>query len=302
MNVEHVTVLANPTARHGAGRSVADAAASALRARGVTVDVHVGRDDTHARTQVEDAVRGGTDALVVVGGDGSVRLTVEASWRSGTPIAVIPAGSGNDVARNLGIPLGDPAAAAALVLDGQITPVDVGLVTFPEGHSALFMTVAATGFDAAVTRRANAMRWPRGQARYTLAAMRELVGLRSLHYNVRIDDDSFDSDLVFAAIGNASSYGGGMQITPDASMQDGLLHVTMARHPKRRARLTIAKVFPKVFSGKHVHHRLVYTRRGTQVELYSDPLGLVSIDGDLVGTLPAVFDIEPGGMAIFVPS
>lgn len=298
----HVTVLANPHARHGAGKMIADEAVAALRSRGVDTELIVGRDAAEATERAGKAARGDTDALAVVGGDGSIRLALEAAFGTGTPIGVIPAGSGNDVARNLDIPIEDVDAAVELISRGHTRTIDLGRVTFPDGRSELFSTVAATGFDASVTARAVGMSWPKGQSRYTLAALRELIGLRSRHYHVRVDDEELDDDLVFAAVGNTTSYGGGMLITPNASITDGLLDVTMASRPKRFARLTVAKVFPTVFTGRHLAHPMVRTMRGKEIELYCDPTALVSIDGDLVGALPAVFEVVPSSAEVFAPS
>ncbi|MGV9709845.1 YegS/Rv2252/BmrU family lipid kinase [Gordonia sp. NPDC003424] len=300
--VRHVTVLANPRSRHGAGRAIATRVVAGLGARGVDVELLVGADADDAAALAGKAARSGTDVLLVVGGDGSVRLAVEAAFGTGTPIGIVPAGTGNDVARNLDIPLDDVDAAISVVIDGHTRSVDLGRVTFPDGRSVLFSTVAATGFDASVTARAIDMSWPAGQSRYTVAALRELVGLRAHHYAVRVDDVEIEDDLVFAAIGNTTSYGGGMQITPAASMTDGMLDVTIASHPSRFARMTIARVFPKVFSGRHIGHPMVRTMRGREVELYCDPKALVSVDGDLVGELPAVFEAVPEAATILVPA
>lgn len=301
MSLNHATVVASPYARHGTGLRVAHDAAHRLRSRGIVVDIIVGDDVTDAADLVGKAARGDTDVLVIVGGDGTVRMVVEAVIGTGKPIGVVPAGSGNDFARGLGIP-NDLDAALEVIVAGHRTAVDLGRVSFADGQTALFSTVAATGFDASVTARALKMPWPRGQSRYTLAALLELAGLRSRHYQVRVDETTVENDLLFAAIGNATSYGGGMKITPKASMTDGQLDVTMALNPSRHARATIARVFPKVFSGTHIGHPMVRTMRGREIELYCDPPALVSVDGDLVGTLPAVFEAVPQAVEVLTPS
>lgn len=300
--IGHVTVLANPHARRGAGRHIAQQAVAGLGARGIDVELLIGRDADEATDLAGKVARGSTDVLAVVGGDGSLRLALEASFGTGKPLGIVPAGTGNDVARNLDIPLDDVDAALDVIVAGRTRTIDVGRVTFPDGTSRLFSTVAATGFDASVTARALEMGWPTGQARYTLAALRELIGLRARHYDVRVDETKVDGDLVFAAIGNTTSYGGGMQITPSALMSDGLLDVTMATQPSRFARLTVARVFPKVFTGTHVRHPMVRTMRGREIELYCDPTALVSVDGDLVGELPAVFEAVPAAATVLTPA
>lgn len=301
-SVGQVTLLVNPHARHGAAGDVAEAAIARFAACGIATEIIVGADARDAAEQAGKAAGGDTDGIVVVGGDGTIRLAVEAAFGTDKPLGIVPAGSGNDVARNLGIPCDDVIAAVDIVVTGHTRCIDLGRVTFPDGRTALFVTVAATGFDASVTARAIDMRRPKGQVRYTLAALRELVGLRSYHYDLRADDVEIDDDLVFAAIGNTTSYGGGMHITPRASMTDGLLDLTLAHHPDRFARATVARVFPKVFGGTHVDHPMVRTMRGAEIELYSDPPALVSIDGDIVGELPAVFEAVPGSTNVFAPS
>ncbi|MFW0783743.1 diacylglycerol kinase [Gordonia sp. CPCC 206044] len=299
--VRHATVLVNPHSRHGAGQAIAEQAVDAFADRGVDIELIVGRDADHAATLTAAALAADTDALAVVGGDGTLRLAVQAAHGSGIPLGIIPAGSGNDVARNLGVPVDDVAAAVDVVVGGHRSTVDLGRVTFPDGRTELFCTIAATGFDASVTARANRMAWPKGQARYTIAALVELAGLRSRHYDVRADDQKLHGDLAFAAIGNTTSYGGGMQITPNASMTDGQLDVTVALRPARFARTTVARVFPKVFTGEHISHPMVRTMRGREIELYCDPPALVSVDGDLVGELPAVFEALPRAVTFLTP-
>lgn len=300
--LSHITVVANPNARHGAARPIAGEVSRLLSAEHIDVATISTPDPIEAADLIGKAARTETEALIVIGGDGSFRLAVEAAFGTRTPVGLIPAGSGNDVARNLGIPLDDVRAATSIVLAGHRRRIDLGRVTFPDGRSTLFSTVAATGFDASVTDRALKMSWPRGQARYTLAAARELIGLKSRHYHLRVDNKECERDLVFAAIGNTSSYGGGMRIAPDAAIDDGLLDVTVAAHPPSRARLTIASVFPKVFSGRHVEHPMVHTWRGREIELYCDPTALVSVDGDVIGELPAVFEVVPDAAEVFAPA
>ncbi|MDL9936596.1 YegS/Rv2252/BmrU family lipid kinase [Gordonia sp. ABSL1-1] len=297
-----VTLLVNPFSRHGTGRRVGDEAEEVFRRNGIDVKKLVGANADEAARMAADAAADANDALVVVGGDGTVRLAVQAAYGTGKPLAIIPAGSGNDVARNLGIPVDDVAGAVAAAIHGHRRTIDIGRLTFPDGRSELFTTIAATGFDAEVTARAIDMRWPRGQSRYTIAALRELIRLRSRHYQVRVDDEQFEHDLVFAAIGNTNSYGGGMLITPAADVSDGLLDITLAVRPSRFARMTLARVFPKVFTGAHVHHPMVHTLRGREIELYCDPPARVSVDGDLVGLLPITIDVLPASMDFFVPA
>ena len=113
--------------------------------------------------------------------------------------------------------------------------------------------VLATGFDALVNRRANQMPWPRGSTRYALAVMAELRVFSPLHYRLTLDGQIRKLPAMLVAIGNTSSYGGGMLICPQADPYDGLLDVTIVRPVGRMKLLTL---FPEIYSGNSGSRRL----------------------------------------------
>ncbi|MFT4200767.1 YegS/Rv2252/BmrU family lipid kinase [Gordonia sp. (in: high G+C Gram-positive bacteria)] len=296
-------ILANPLARKGAGLTIATEVERLARDRGITARVVSGRDLADAQRLAREAVADdAVDALVAVGGDGSIRLALEAAAGSTTPVGIIPAGTGNDLARTLGIPIGDLEGSVGIIADGHARAIDLGRVRMESGEDVLFVTVAATGFDADVTVRATTMRWPRGKARYLVAALREVSKLQVRHFTVRVDGDTVvDGDVLFTAIGNTTSYGGGMLITPDADVHDGLLDVTIATKTPEVGKGTLLRLLPTVFKGTHVQHPLVRTARGATVAVESDPPAFVSVDGDIVGRLPATFDTIPGAAQVLMP-
>ncbi|GAB17256.1 hypothetical protein GOEFS_022_00370 [Gordonia effusa NBRC 100432] len=303
--IKQVALLVNPHSRHGHGAAVAAQAQEAFATLGVRVEVLTGSDAADAeRLAVEACERSDVDALVAIGGDGSIRLAVDAALEAGgtKPVGVIPAGTGNDLARALNVPIDDVPEAVSVIASGRTTKIDLGRVSLGDGVTTTFVTVAATGFDAEVTARAVSMAWPRGQARYTLAALRELVGLSSRRYRIVVNGElKVDGDVVFAAVGNTRSYGGGMLITPGASLTDGELDVTLASYQRRFGRITVARIFPRVFKGTHVEHPLVQTLRGAKIEISSQPTALVSVDGDVIGSLPATFEVLPSAVAVLTP-
>ena len=185
----------------------------------------------HAGRLVREGLAAGTDALVVVGGDGVISVALQEVGGGDVPLGIIPAGTGNDHAREFGIPTNDPEAAADIVVDGWTETIDLGRIQCGKGRQKSdkwFGTVAATGFDSLVTDRANRMRWPRGRMRYNLAMLAELSALRLLPFRMVLDGrDEIVADLTLAAFGNTRSYGGGMLICPNADHTDGQLDITM---------------------------------------------------------------------------
>lgn len=290
---ERVGLVVNPTAGGSRAAAVGRDVAADLREREIAYVDLSAPTGARAVEQVRDAVRAdAVDRVVVVGGDGMVNLGVNALAGTGVPLVIVPAGTGNDTAVALGVPLGDPRAALDLMLTGVTHTVDAARVTGPAGEQSWFVGVLAGGFDAIVNERANAMRWPRGSAKYTLAALRELPVFRPIPYRITIDGVSFDGGAMLVAVANATSYGGGMKVVPSAAVDDGLLDVLILGPLSTP---TFVRVFPKVFSGRHVTHPAVRVIRGRHVEL--DARGIVAYaDGERVGALPRTIDVVPGAM------
>ncbi|MFJ1599167.1 diacylglycerol kinase [Streptomyces sp. NPDC088261] len=299
-----ITLLVNPTAGRGRGAHAARPAASAFRGAGLSVTTVTGTDAADALRRARDAVAAGTGALVAVGGDGMVSLALRAVAGTATPLGVIAVGTGNDFARTLGLPLRDPAAAARLAADALKrdggSPVDLGKVARSAGDEGQaggtwFGTVLATGFDSRVSDRGNRMRWPRGRARYDLAMLAELAAFRPVPYRLTLDDGAErEIEATLVAVGNGSSYGGGMRICAGARTDDGLFDVTVVGSCSRTTLLT---VFPRVYRGTHLGHPAVTVHRAARVTLAAPGLTGYA-DGEPLGPLPLTAVCVPGAVRV----
>jgi diacylglycerol kinase (ATP) len=290
---DRVGLVVNPTAGGSRATRIGRAVAADLRDRGIAYVDLSGGTGAEAVAHVRGAVQtDAIDRLIVVGGDGLVNLAVNALAGTAVPLVVVPAGTGNDTATALGVPLGHPGRALDLMLTGAVHTVDAARVSGPAGDECWFVGVLAGGFDAIVNERANAMSWPRGSAKYTLAAMRELPVFRPIPYRISVDGVSYDGGAMLVAVANSTSYGGGMKVVPGAAVDDGLLDVLILGP---LSTTTFVRVFPKVFSGRHVSHPAVQIIRGRHVEL--EAAGIVAYaDGERIGPLPRTIDVVPGAM------
>ncbi|MDF3340994.1 diacylglycerol kinase [Mycolicibacterium septicum] len=296
--MNQVTVLTNPMSGHGNAPHAAERAVAQLQRRGIDVCAIVGTDAAHARRLVDEALDRGTDALVVVGGDGVISLALQALATGDVPLGIVPAGTGNDHAREYRLPTGDPVAAADVIADGHTETVDLGRIEDSSGAVKWFGTVMAAGFDSLVSDRTNRMRWPHGRMRYNVAMLAEISKLRLLPFRLTFDDGpEIRTDLTLAAFGNTRSYGGGMLICPGADHSDGLLDVTMITSASRTR---LIRLFPTVFKGTHVDLDEVTTKRAKTIHVECPGINAYA-DGDFALPLPVTVSAVPGALRLLVP-
>jgi diacylglycerol kinase (ATP) len=280
-------------ADRGRGAAAGVAAAEALDRAGCRVTRLIGRDVGESAQLAKSVVNDGTTTLVVVGGDGMVHLALQVVAGTDRTLGIIPAGSGNDIARTLGIPLGSPAAAAAIVANGVARTVDLG-----RSNGTWFGGVAAAGFDSRVNDRANRMGWPPGRVRYNVAMLAELRVFTPIPYRIDADGNRIEAEAMLVAVANARSYGGGMLVVPDARVDDGLLDLLIV-HPISKAELL--RVFPRVYRGTHVTHPAVEIRHATSIRLDA-PAVHTYVDGEPLGPLPRTFDAVRNALRVLVPN
>lgn len=286
-----IALLTNPTAGKGrAARAVAPVL-DRFRDAGLIVRNLQGRTPEEALELARQCVAEGVDTVAVLGGDGMVHLAVQALAGTTTRLGVIAAGTGNDVARTLGLPRKDPAAAADVVIAGRSRRIDLAQV----GHR-YFVTVLAAGFDAVVSERANRMRWPRGQMRYNLATLAELRVFEPLSYVMEIDGEQHRFDAMLVAVGNGPSFGGGLRITEGALLDDGLLDVVVIRPMSKRQ---LVRTYPKLFRGTHVTHPDYRHYQGRRITLAAAGITAYA-DGERLAPLPITVDIVPAALEVLV--
>lgn len=285
-----IALLVNPIAGRGRGARLLEPVTGYLRDGGSAVDVVLGRDADEAFDRVRDRVARGVDALVAVGGDGLVNLALQVVGGTEIPLGVVPAGTGNDIARALGVPLRDPLAASAAVSAGRTRTVDLG-----RANGRWFAGVLGSGFDSMVNERANRMSWPGGRSRYNLAIAAELRTFRPVPFSLELDGRPWQTHAMLVAVGNGSSYGGGMLVCPGARMDDGMLDLTVLGPISKPEFL---RVFPSVYKGTHVNHPAVTVRRAREVCLTADGVTAYA-DGERVSLLPVRCEAVPAALHVF---
>lgn len=297
-----VALVVNPTARGGSHRATAARAAERLRSHGVRTTLVSGGSAAESVDLLRGACALGVDAVAVAGGDGTVSLAVQVVAGTGIPLGIVPAGTGNDFAAALGLRELDAEAAADVIAAGRTRTVDVARARRADGTEVYVHSVLASGFDSKVNDRANAMRWPRGGSRYTIAILAEFLRLAPIPYVIDLEladgrRERVNADLAMATVGNTRSYGSGIPICPAADPADGLLDVTLVH---AAGRVTLLRILPRAYRGTHIEAAHVETHLVRSVRL--DAPGITAYaDGDPIGPLPLDIDVVPDALEVFAP-
>ena len=241
----------------------ARAAIRALQASGATVQpiaARTGADVGGAVTETLSEI----SRLVVAGGDGLIHLAVQVLAETDIPVGIMPIGTGNDIARALGLsrrPFMGMAEAAQRAL-ADPTPIDLLKV-----GGSWVVSVLTAGFSGNVNEAANHMRFPKGQAKYTIATIGLLRRLQAVPMALTSEGFSLNENMALVAVGNTKYFGGGMAICPLAHPNDGQAHVVSVADVSA---LTFARVLPRAFTGSHVKHEAVRDFVTARVRIQTD--------------------------------
>jgi diacylglycerol kinase (ATP) len=299
---KRLVVAINPSASFGKGSSVGPAVVQTLRALGHEVTSLQEPDIEQLMASARAAVARKPDALIVVGGDGMVNLGTNLLAGTKVPLAIVPSGTGNDMARGLGIPHDNTEAAIAALLaalDRPARAIDAGRMSFldpetEEPTTRWFASAVSAGFDSVVNERANRMSRPKGASRYTIALVLELFRLSPITYRLVLDGVELHTKALLVTVGNNVSIGGGMKVTPDALIDDGLFDVLVVRPLPR---LSFIRIFPRVFKGTHVTDPRVTIHRVSTVRIESDT-AVAYADGERLGPLPIEVTVVPRALRL----
>ncbi|MDN5718045.1 MAG: diacylglycerol kinase family lipid kinase [Janibacter sp.] len=291
MTARAALIVTNPTARNGAAEAMAPVAAEILRSHGWSVDITMTRSAQHA---VEIAAAVGPDdrVLVALGGDGLLARVAEGALRSGALVAPLPGGRGCDFIRALGGSL-DLRAGAAALPSATERRVDVGYA----GETP-FLGVATVGYESRANGHANeAPAWLPAGLVYAYGSARALLETRSSVIRMTTDgvERSFEGWSV--AIGNSGRYGAGMQVNPDALLDDGVLDITTV---EGLSRLRYPLLLPRYFKGTHIDGVDIRAARGERIEVAAPHGQPVYADGDIVGETPMTFTVRREALRILV--
>ncbi len=279
-------------------------------------------------TTVEDAGQGataealarGVDVVLVAGGDGTVRAVAEAIANRGVPLAILPSGTGNLLARNLGLPLADPAEMIRAALGDFRHPIDIGWarMTREDGSEEehAFVVLAGIGLDADMIANTRAdLKKSVGWIAYVDGAARSLPRAKPFRAVYQIGTGRLHSTKVHSILfANCGTLPAGISLIPDASITDATLDVAVIQPT---GVLGWLGVWRKIWWDNSVLRRfragrLVLERRGTDASVHyfrgaraeaAAPAPTpIELDGDEFGEAVRVTcRADPGALLLALP-
>lgn len=293
---ERALLIANRSARRA--DELQDHAVDLLTRAGVAVRVATPADPDAMTRQIAGA-DDEFDAVLVLGGDGTLNAAAPGLLESGLPLGLLPGGTANDLARTLGISP-DLDEAIACILRGQTRAIDLG-----EVNGRPYFNVASFGLSVALANeltRESKKRW--GVFAYVLAALRAMATARPFHAEIdaRRADGSRTHVRVKSwqvAVGNGVYYGGGMAVRDGATIDDATLELYSLEMEN------LWKLLPMLLhfrTGQHGLWREVRTLRAVEIDIRTRKARAVNADGEIVGRTPVRMRVLPAALRVYAPS
>lgn len=222
MPKEKICLIINPVSGTESKKNIPEEVAKAFDQRKYDLFIRLTGYPDHATEIAKEAAKDNYKYVLVAGGDGTVNEVAKSLVHTNTTLGIIPSGSGNGLARELGIPL-DAQKAIDIILKSHIRSIDYGVAN---GH--IFFCTCGFGFDAFISDRF-AEGKKRGPLGYVRNVLESVVDFRSEEYEITSDTETIRERAFILTCANASQYGNDARIAPGASMDDGMINVSILK-------------------------------------------------------------------------
>lgn len=247
----------------------------------------------HATEIAANAVKEGIDIVVAIGGDGTINETARSLIHTNTALGIIPCGSGNGLARHLRIPM-DPKAAIEILNENYQIQMDYGKI-----NNIPFFCTCGVGFDAFVSLKF-ADSGKRGLLTYLENTLHESLTYQPETYEIENEEGTVRHKAFLIACGNASQYGNNAYITPQASLTDGLMDVTIL---EPFTVLDVPSLSFQLFNKTIDQNSRIKTMRAKKIKIHRNKSGVFHYDGDpIMGNEDLEVEIVPHGLNVITSS
>lgn len=291
-----ILLLVNPAAGRKRGKDTAVQALQLFQQKGISAEARYSEFGGHMYQLAESAVKESWDAIVAVGGDGTLYEIINGMLAGNPalpiPLGIIPVGTGNSFSRDLNID--GLNTAVDKIARANVRKVDLGQYECSEG-TRVFINILGFGFVADVANEAHKhKRW--GALSYVIGVFVITARLESYALEMEIDGQKLTRQNCFVEISNSTKTGGDMLMAPQALIDDGFLDVVILN---KISRLGLLKAFPKIFNGTHINLPEVEIFKAQNIRMKTDSPKILTPDGEIRGTTPLSVTVLPKKLQVF---
>lgn len=303
-----IAAIVNP--KSGGGKTGArwSAIQSALEQVLGTITVFETRQKLDAIVLTRQALQGGAETIIAVGGDGTLNEVVNGFFKDGdlvrpsAKLAVLLRGTGSDFVKTCTLPKTIEELTQA-IKKGNSAPCDVVRATLKpiaeEPSERYFINVADVGIGGPVVNLVNnSSKWLGGKITFLLAGVQATLQSKNFMMRIKLDGETIydQQPRYFAVIANGKYFGGGMHIAPEANLNDGLFDVMLAGDFSLLEK--IFKILPRLYTGKIGQLKKIRMLRGKRLHISADRPLLIEADGELIGKTDALFEMLPSAIQV----
>ncbi len=296
--VTYAKLIANP----GAGKPAEatknlELATHYLQQNGIKVDVALAKPKEEATPLAKQAVKDGYKIVIAMGGDGTLEAVLRGMVGSKARLGVIPVGTLNNVAKSLGIPQ-KLEEACALIASNNTRKLDVGQVKMKKGKKLYFFELTSIGLVAALYPKANKI------LNGKLSSIKE-AALTLIHQETQpkvfltLDDESkIEIETMLVVVSNTPIFGKNFLVAPHASLQDGLLDITV--YPNF-SKAELLAYYAKVMNEGYSDNEKIQRYRARKLEVKASPKLDVMADGVMLGKGKVEIRSRPSALWVITP-
>ena len=254
-------------------------------------EVHYTQYQFHAKEIVKEIAEE-FDAVIAVGGDGTINEVAKSLSEKDIPLGIIPMGSGNGLARYLGIPL-KPKKAMEAIQNSSVKEIDTATLN---GH--FFVSIAGLGFDSLIAAEFEKING-RGFVNYAKLSSKEYFSFKEEKYQLIIDGKKIERQAALVTFANSNQFGMNTIISPHADISDGFLDVCILKKPKL---LQMPLLMQQIYTGKADKSSLLEIIKAKHIIIEPNENGYANVDGESieVGTRVEVL-LKAKSLKILIP-
>jgi diacylglycerol kinase (ATP) len=268
-----------------------------LEKNGLKPDVALAKPSEKATPIARRAVKDGYKMVIAMGGDGTIEAVMRGMIDSKARLGIIPTGTQNNIAQSLGIPK-DLEEACALILSENTLKLDIGQVTTKNGKKFIFFEMATVGLSAAVYP--DAQKVANGKLSNIKTAALTLIRHETKpKVFLTLDDESkIEVETMLVMVSNTPIFGKKFAVAPGASLQDGLLDVSV--YPDF-SKAELLRYYAEVMDGGYSGDGKVQHYRARKLKVKTSPKLGVMADGVQLGKGPVKIKVRPGALRVITP-